>query len=188
VKRILERDMEDWVCENIGKVCDDYRARFIARQVQLSARSRCDVVAVGPSDFPQYALTVFCVEVKRGKVRERDVGQLLRYMGLIGAASDYWPGEDWKRNGRPVWDVKVRGVMVAPAADTNAILAMHGAGCSFFRLDPDKGWAHDDYSTALDREIAAIETVDDWQLQRAAYLPFRAVLRDCREWVPDGTE
>jgi len=74
---VVEKELEDYVCAHITDVLDEY-AVFIARQVPL-VHGRLDILACDGS-------SVYVIELKVKPLKEKDVGQVLRYTADVEKA------------------------------------------------------------------------------------------------------
>lgn len=181
--QFLERDLEDWVCENLDIVTGDPDARLVARQLVLPYGGRLDALAlIRDGDWVRWVV----IEVKRGEVRRRDVSQLLEYMGCIDEVQS---AMDWGRlfprynkltGGLAL--IPIDGVMVAPSMRDDAHRAVTAVpNVSFFQLDPASGeWDNGEYVPfGPSDEYAHRATQNLYRRTRAAIAEL--VLRDpCR--------
>jgi hypothetical protein len=116
-----ERQLEDWVCANIGVVTGDPKAELVARQLLLSNGMILDVLALtreGPS------CDMVVIELKRAVIDEAAIAQALTYVGIL--AHDYTVhSEALHEDDEPVGQGGlryngVRALMVAPAITSAA--------------------------------------------------------------------
>ncbi len=119
---VTEKQLEDWVCVNLGRVVGHEDTALVGRQMQLVSGGVLDVLAARYGipdwgDTPVWTITI--IELKRDTVDDHAVAQLLGYMGaldeMIGFARDY-----------EVYPC-IEGIVAAPKITTSAEYALRGA-------------------------------------------------------------
>lgn len=117
---LLEKDYEDWVCQNLAQVVGHDDATLVGRQLHLADGGCLDVLALHLGESPDNALQLTIIEVKREVIDEAAVGQILSYIGALRAMTK------WLANSR---DVVIEGVLVAPAVSLSAQYAISETPC-----------------------------------------------------------
>jgi len=117
----LEKDLEDWVCNNIESVAG--KGTFvIGRQMRLANGGVLDVLAGAHRRYGDGGgsfLEIVVIEIKKDRIETSAVTQLLSYMGALGEAKDLLEenAEDY---------VEIQGLLVAPAISHEAALCVSG--------------------------------------------------------------
>jgi hypothetical protein len=132
--QVTEKEIEDWVCDNISEFMGGDDAALLGRQIHLSDGGILDVLAlhvhedyewVPGEDQPTIINrpTLSVIELKAQRIDASALAQVLGYMGTIsdelGAADD-----DNRRAKIP--NLRVRGILSAPEITTEAMHALRG--------------------------------------------------------------
>lgn len=154
-----ERELEDWVCENLGAVVDGAPPTMVGRQVRLPNGKIMDVLAVSYEEYytPKGYGSVFNIipiEVKRDRVGARALVQLLGYMATIGVCAPEIVHRfiESTPNYAPIDRVRVSGILVGQYMDDDVRMALTGLdNVLFAQLDPESGTVWLDYGESSPR-------------------------------------
>lgn len=140
---IYERDIEDWICDNLPAVLRHDDAQMVGRQLRTSSGGILDVIAATPNGEGQSVLHV--IEVKRGRVSSSALAQVLGYMGDLWVIRNEWWYEAHVLNGGPPEPIagvetvaEVCGVLVGTDIDDDVVRALEAVpNVSFVGVTPE---------------------------------------------------
>lgn len=170
-----EKDLEDWVCENIDQVVrpdSEGRTRLVGRQMEVPGGGILDVltITVAPMDHYRYKSQAYftVIELKREKVDEAAVAQALRYRGSLDeVVPDLM--SSYHDRGCHVWS---EALVAAPHITSNAALAVQGAGeaVHYLHLQPTlsveaRTWWSIDVGSVTSEQLFALAGRLDQQLE-----------------------
>lgn len=126
----LEKELEDWICENIERVADHSDAELVGRQIWTPHGGRLDVLAARPGrDTDLWEWVV--IEVKREEADLSALNQLMRYMGSVVHADTIirWsPWVSWREYAVKGKSPTVSGILAAPSFSDQIGQAIHAFG------------------------------------------------------------
>lgn len=88
--QVSEKELEDWVCDNIKLFTEDDDVELIGRQIKLPSGGILDVLAASWDPWSETAgqLNLTIIELKADQVCGKAVTQLLSYMGAVQKCVD----------------------------------------------------------------------------------------------------
>jgi len=141
---VSERELEDYICEHPETLARNLR--MVGRQIALPH---------GVMDLLGVWGRAYAIELKTRPLHERDIGQVLRYVGDLMAILSYYYMEDrapdcpapdsdtytrerynlalsWKHGLGGAWNYSIGGILVGTGASETLITAADGAGVCVF--------------------------------------------------------